>query len=113
VIPVDQTLFEEHNGDCFAASVASVLQIPISEVPDLDADDWDDRLHQWAQARGLGVRFSTIAPPGYAVALGTAYRGTGHAVVVRDGGLAHDPMPAHRRLFPPGLKSVDEYVFFR
>lgn len=56
-----QTIFatEENpkQGDCFRACVASILELPIEDVPDFCASprDWEERLHGWLSERGLAT----------------------------------------------------------
>jgi len=52
--PVDQTLFGEGVGNCFSASVASLLELPIDEVPSFcaDAEHWPHNFEAWVRQRG-------------------------------------------------------------
>lgn len=119
--PVMQTGFGYPEGNCFMASVASVIECELSDLPDLFSeccvwDDgktvWnDDKNHWWdVTQRGLkklGWYILTIypatgVPAGYALAGGDSPRAetvneegkkVGHIVVVLDGKLVHDPHP--------------------
>lgn len=59
--PVDQTEFGPFRGNCLSACVASLLDLPISEVPtftDRHAEggvDWVNGLATWLDARGWGL----------------------------------------------------------
>ena len=60
--PVDQTRFGYPKSNCFAACVASLLEISIEDVPDLGDwnGDWTRPLNRWLAGRGLGyVEFDT------------------------------------------------------
>jgi hypothetical protein len=113
VLRVDQTVVGV-DGDCFAASVASVLEVPLVEVPDLRGADWWAPLFGWASQRGLVVEAWSILPNrfrGAVVMLGPGPRGRGHACVGWADGqhvrLEHDPHPSRA-----GLLTVWEYVTF-
>ena len=45
--PVDQTIFEDGKGNCLAASVASILGIPLDEVPNFAELGYFDGLRIW------------------------------------------------------------------
>jgi hypothetical protein len=124
--PVYQTRFggpdspPSEQGDCLRASVATLLDLELSEVPDLDPSDWYPQLTRWLRERGLGwfyvevphekakeCRPTVYVMPGtYYIAGGLTSRGTGHAVVYREDRLAHDPIRGRA-----GLAVVDSYLF--
>jgi hypothetical protein len=93
------------DGDCFAACVASLLEVDLAAVPDLAAagDRWASVLRRWLAARGLRVDFrpgdgrpladQRNPPRGYAVVGQRGRDGSVHAVVCRDGRIVHDPSP--------------------
>ena len=111
-------------GDCWRASLASILELPAEEVPHFVAlgDSWVDATHAWLAKRGLEGAFYDGGPPpeytGYAVATGKSPRGDwNHAVVayVRETGpsvaevsLEHDPFPTRAFLDCP----ISEAEFF-
>ena len=52
--PVDQTRFGSPDGNCFAACVASLLEIPLEEAPNLmNLDEWYRAFEVWLRPRGL------------------------------------------------------------
>jgi hypothetical protein len=125
VIPVDQTTFGMPGGNCFSACVASILELPISEVPYFmepppgcehapaePCGCWWSGFLDWLAARGLTSHYFKAGdypwsghPPGYSIAGGlNASAGLPHAVVALDGAQVHDPNP--NRL---GLAAVDDY----
>lgn len=60
--PVDQTIFEDGKGDCLRACVASILGIPILDVPNFAEFDYFTTLHHWLGIRGIRfveVRFAS------------------------------------------------------
>lgn len=112
--PVDQTIFydptqppERQRGNCLQAVLASMLHLPLAEVPhfvqdhvDHDGDsnpewDWWHRQVLWLRDRGYRLDRSNPEPGEYVMATGPSPRGQGifHIVILRDGVLAHDPHP--------------------
>lgn len=86
-------------GNCTESAVATLLAIPLDEVPCLHGDDgpvgfWD-RLDEFFAARGMYLhRFDGAWNfPCLYLAGGRTARGTNHMVVMRDGELFHDPHP--------------------
>lgn len=116
--PVDQTIFvtdPKRKGNCVAACVATVLGVPLAEVPHFiefgiaygDSEDVQEVSHGnnwWAMmlgflaGRGLWVvelDKVTDAERGEPVLVaGMSPRGVVHQVVYRDGALWHDPHPS-------------------
>jgi hypothetical protein len=100
VIPVFQTLttVNDGKGNCFIACVASIMELPLREMPDLANDlnggQYFIALEQWMAPRGLFPTHHTTAPKGWSVAGG--YLGKErlpHAVVAYNGRPVHDPYP--------------------
>lgn len=96
----DETLPFAVWGDCFEACLASVLEVPRSEVPDRDGSPADaDGLREyasqtaWLAARGLRLAYTrpSVVPVGFAIASGPKASGRGHSVVVHDGRVVHNP----------------------
>jgi hypothetical protein len=112
--PVDQTTFGPRDGNCFSACIASILELPISEVPWFmggQDDRWMERnLLPWLAPRGLyaicfGLRGpDDWVPPGYYIVGGESARGGClHSVVALAGKTVHDPHPSRA-----GVKSHDD-----
>jgi len=91
-------------GNCRAASVASILEIPLWMVPaieDMRGDVQEERWEEWVQ-RFFGLTFTRtqghepLRLPEFYIACGPSPRGAGiyHSVVYRRGELAHDPHPS-------------------
>lgn len=110
--PVMQTLFfdpdqQHQRGNCQQAIVASLLELPLEDVPhfvqqDVDHDgigDWHWWTAQWKWLRlqGWSIHAAVITgcPGEYLMVSGPSPRGKNifHAVIYRDGELAHDPHP--------------------
>jgi hypothetical protein len=128
VKPVDQTLFGEGAGNCFAACVASILGMPLVSVPNFCVehgdDDWYGHFSKWLNDRGLAPltmvnadEHATAAHLCWArqfaadvhwIASGDTARGK-HAVVYVGGRLAHDPNPNYGRA---GLTRIEDATFF-
>lgn len=116
--PVDQTAFyseeEGTRGNCCQAAVASILNLPLSEVPnfiDAGAGFWT-AFYAFFEGRGLRARnyggMSKAPLNEYFLASGPAERGVHHMVVMYNGELAHDPHPSRA-----GLLSVDHIHIIR
>ncbi|WP_299008475.1 hypothetical protein [uncultured Caulobacter sp.] len=84
--PVDQTTFGVPGGNCFSACVASLLSLPIDEVPYfMGADDWFAYFEDWLGSRGhypLCFHVAQYTPPGLHILSGRSPRGP-HSVVAR------------------------------
>jgi hypothetical protein len=126
---VDQTLFGDKNGNCFPACVATVLGIPLDEIPnwcvEVPGDDgaWYRAFAKWLNARGLApVSFNfkseadatnhlswawEIAPLAPWIAGGPTSRGQ-HSVVYVGRDFVHDPNPRYGRA---GLDSITDATF--
>jgi hypothetical protein len=107
--PIVQTKFPQR-GNCFAACIASILELEVSEVPafeDLSSNPFIPA-KRWLNERGLNFEHSAAAypPPGYAVAVGASPRNPDiqHAVVTLAGKIVHDPHPDGR-----GLAEISRY----
>lgn len=105
----------EHTADCFRACVASLLNLPLSGVPSfmggLTPGDamplrQEREMLAWFTHRGLYLIGLPLPAPSFEVLLqavafhhpglhcivtGRSPRGTDHAVIARDGAVAHDP----------------------
>lgn len=108
---VMQTKFKPPKGNCWAACVASVLEMPLSEMPDVEFESTEGmpgdedvkrfwkKWREWLAERNLGLQRMTLGeghpfPPGILIVTGQSPRGPWqHSVVYRDGELAHDPHP--------------------
>ena len=108
MIKVFQTIFDFKNGNCFQACVASVLELPLEDVPNFcaeDQDEWLRNYNEWLRPRGLGVIHvitdacsdSNIIisefTAGYHIAGVEPTKGEKHAVVIHNGIIVHDPHP--------------------
>lgn len=127
MIPVDQTVLRSPReldgppGNCFAACLASLLHLPIEDVPapTLGDVDWSasggywERIASWLADRGLHmvevdrdrglVETSTVGyltgVDWYWIATGLSPRGDFlHSVIFRGRELAHDPHPSRAGL---------------
>lgn len=120
--PIDQKLFssdeEPGRGDCLTAAVASLLELPYESVPywsGMPQNEWGLNFVDFLRKSGYEyvgtksklpddsneVYWEKVANVckgvnGYYVVAGTSARGwaRGHAVVYKDGKLAHDPHPS-------------------
>ena len=104
----EQTIFEKGKGNCFAACVASILEVPVSEVihfPDGECAEWRDIVNDWLFARGLffldislpgDMRDSVVKYWGHHIIMGESPRDGDvmHAVVGYKGDIVFDPHPS-------------------
>ena len=103
MIPVYQTTFGSPGGNCLSACVASLLELPIEEVPYFGDDNQLPPLQAFLDAYGMTsmcMRWDPAVwmPQGYCI-LGGQARGVDgklwpHAVVGLDGEFVHNPHPA-------------------
>jgi len=111
MIPIKQTKISTHDGsvtgNCFAACVASLLEIPFDEVPQFELDkNWFPPFRQFLLKNGY--EYMGHGKPedlneyegldGYVIVHGDSprlYVKTGHAVIYRHGILVHDPHPSN------------------
>ena len=110
--PVWQTLFDEGGGNCFAACVASILQMPLEKMPNFCEKDhhesWLRAFCAWLRPLGftaccLDLAFkgedgkksiNFFAPETYYILSGKSPRGDWlHATVWHGPDMAHDPHP--------------------
>lgn len=127
--PVQQTRLGK-DGNCFAACLASILELPLEAVPDVMDDldgpytDWLTRYNAWL-ADTFGLYLWNITPasdlpdgaqcavsqlcrqPIFHLIGGKSERGVMHSVVGFQGKVVHDPHPEST-----GLKSIVDYGFF-
>lgn len=112
MIPVYQTMTVANDGEgnCFNACVASIMERPLRDVaaihPRFDGNYWG-AWQDWFTSQGLKLvwhRDLSSPPKGYAIASGMGGRyypedhdlageEIGHAAVVFNGLLVHDPFP--------------------
>jgi hypothetical protein len=102
--PVEQTIIGEE-GNCFAACLATLLEVSIGIVPNFLGDDWFDQYVAWLAPYNLGLFSFRVAQAyhwpwymdyaGYAILGGASPRlpGSFHAVIVRKGEIIFDPHP--------------------
>lgn len=123
--PVDQSiLYHEGSkirGDCYRACIASILELPLEEVPHFMQIDVDTKeyylghVQNWLLEKGM---FMMSLPeeineyykwiidekyPGYVIASGVSPRQPEgktlhHAVVMKSGKIVHDPHPSREGL---------------
>lgn len=131
--PIKQTQFgkskeDPHPGNCYAACIASILELPLGEIPNFCAKkgDWWTPAQQWFQQRGLvvitvdanadGMYDGPVLADGlYCVINGPGPRGCPHCIVGRYRLKAekhwievpHDPHPSN-----DGLTGWTSFDFF-
>lgn len=94
-------------GNCLQAAVASLLDLPIDDVPHfVETDDWEGSLIAFLLWRGwiLTYRPADSGPPAFGMATGVSPRGVPHVVVCREG-TEWDPHPSRA-----GLTTISQYI---
>lgn len=106
------------NGNCLAACIASLLELPITEVPNVevlfDADNptfYYSTLQIWLKSKGYQIkednRFKIFHWGGaiepettdkYYLVTGVSPRGVKHVCIYKNGKLVHDPHPSQEGL---------------
>ena len=113
--PIYQTAFQPPDGDCVRACIASLLGLPLADVPHFTGERWEQAVQLWlSQEFGLGLVPVTFKPEqlaesamGYHLMDGPSYSGDwNHMVVGWRGQIVHDPNPNPR---PAALKTTDIY----
>jgi hypothetical protein len=107
------------HGNCVAACYASLLEIPIEDVPELSdpavAPNQYRAEQAWLATRGLSIVHiradegqvmpGVMSDAPFYMLSGISPRGFGHRVIARDGEIVHDPHPEGG-----GLKHVIAFV---
>ena len=103
MIPVMQTQFGSPRGNCFAACIASILEVPLRTVPNFcEQENWREATNEWLKP--MGLCYLDVTLPGDArdelvrfwqfhVISGDGPRGLRHSVVGFAGEIVHDPHP--------------------
>ncbi len=99
--PVEQSILKPPDGDCFAACMASLLELPLEAVPNFTSPDWYQHWQEWLEPFNLTLLTFTIPdggcawlPSGYALLCAESPRGPwDHSVVCLDGKVVWDPNP--------------------
>lgn len=96
--PVDQTMFGAPGGNCLSACVASLLSVPIDDVPYFfGRKEWWTFFEDWLHLRGhYPLRFEPpFRPRGLYILSGKSPRGDWlHSVLARGEDVVHDPHPS-------------------
>jgi len=106
-------------GNCLAACVASILALPLADVPNfVNAEEFPENFYAWLECRGLGYAWmlvknadggaispellpdvvKSIGTVGFHLIYGTSPRGFLHSCVGYAGKVVHDPHPSRAGL---------------
>lgn len=97
--PTQQTKFGWPDGNCHAATLASILELDINEIPNFGVDDhWWDRFSRYMVShhgmQPIEVDAATFEPQGYHFINGKSPRlDHQHSLVGFAGKPVHDPYP--------------------
>ena len=97
--PVDQTQFktETTKGNCMTAAIASMLELPLEEVPNfVEQDDFWGSLDSFLKSYNLCLRTidTDWCPPWPHFVEGLSPRGVPHIVIYEGDKMVHDPHPS-------------------
>lgn len=127
--PVEQTICDLTRGNCIAASIASVLELPINQVPNFVADptdDWWAELQRWLLER-TGCQLLALPAdvarrevqhtwPGtwcllsYSNGAGVVHACVGRVSAAYEIELMHNPWPGRRDMAGWTLEEVKFFV---
>jgi hypothetical protein len=105
-----------HNGNCYAACLASLLDLPLWMIPPFEdmfgrgGGQWRDRCEEWL-ARIFKMQIVMLDGhqveklPEFYIGNGRSKRGVMHSVIFSAGAMVHDP-----HLSDSGIESV-EYTY--
>ena len=111
---VFQTKFGKPDGNCFAACLASILELPIEEIPDYKQPEgrWFRNYRKWIKQYGLDlliiedISHEDFIPDVCCIVSGTSPRGLMHAVVYQGTEMIHDPHPEGG-----GVKHITDRIY--
>lgn len=113
--PVYQTQFGDGEGNCFAACLASLLEMEIEFTPDfyqLYKSEWFNQFTEWMRPLGMipyhKSQKDAVLPlhDCYYLVGGTSPRGISHSVIYLNGKMVHDPHPSGE-----GLAEIEDVIF--
>lgn len=109
MLPQRQTEFGD-TGNCLAACVATLLEIPLSTVPNfMRQPNWYNAFSRWLWERGYAIVSVNSFHREPVIAIGQSPRGRAHAVIYQYGRLIFDPHPDNT-----GIRAVDNaYLLYR
>ena len=106
----------DKDGNCFSACLASILEIPLSEVPNYQEENgkWYFNYKRWLQQfdcdflslQNWGKETIGFAPKVYAIVSGTSPRGLTHSVIYFEHKMVHDPHPEGG-----GVKDITDWIY--
>jgi len=111
----------EEKGNCFQAAVASVLEMNLDEVPNIQDygqdknGDWLDKFRRWLSGYGLGIICLEVPENSNNMSQGyhlievesTILEGEHHVVVGLNGNIVHDPNDRAKAVG----KQIYHYIF--
>jgi hypothetical protein len=126
MIPVKQTIHDGVNGNCFAACIASICEVPLDTIPHcIAADDWWEQYQAWAEERGMeltnwhrddapiieyiecldGVYYMAAVPS-------LNIEDSTHSVVMFGKSMVHDPSAKakHNSISPSDIKAITIFL---
>ncbi len=121
-------------GNCAQAAFASILELPLNEVPHFadglsdsleDGSIFDERIRDWLRPKKLGLVGLSVGPDNlegwleylsksdtHHLIAGKTVRGFQHITVGFGGKIVHDPHPSDTGLLPPTEDNLWTFEFF-
>jgi len=108
-------VLQDHPETCVQAAIASLLELPLEQVPRFDARNWGLELAEWLSRLGFGMLNCTLndasppdTPNGYTLcAMPSTHRpGWLHCVVCYNGKVIWCPLEGEQ----PGTENAREYT---
>lgn len=113
---VMQDKFGKEFGNCWGACIATLLEIPLEEIPNLNIENQTLVTNNWLASLGYGIfecqpltkeTMESLGLSTYHIITGDSPRGNfKHAVIGFNGIFIHDPHPDQT-----GLRSIDSNAF--
>lgn len=95
--PVEQTIIELGQGNCVAACIASILELPIDRLPNFHGGGWHHRWADWLEPANLTLTELDVdktPPRGFSILAADSPRNPVlHAVVACGRNIVWDPHP--------------------
>jgi len=102
MIPINQTKLHnppEESGNCLAACIASIFEVPIDIIPEFEGENWYLEMMKFVEILGFEMlRWDEeVVLKGYYIVNGKSPRGSfDHVVIFKNGKMVHDPHPSKK-----------------
>lgn len=116
--PIKQKYNNPQTGDCFAACIASILEIPLEDVPNVaNKKNWWNEIDEWLKDRNLRfVEFEEYTDWWmnglYSIMIGDSpnFDNIRHCVVGLNGKIVHDPAKSNLGIKEPSKANIGVFL---